>query len=86
MRTPIQPRRVSPNWTSCSTTRRAALEGMAKPMPMEPPEREKIAALMLENRTTGFCTYGEQYRGLHMNQTFVGVAFGSSNASGEGGQ
>jgi hypothetical protein len=53
---------------------------------MRSPEREKIAALMLENRTTGFCTYGEQYRGLHMNQTFVGVAFGSSNASGEEGQ
>ncbi len=50
------------------------------------PEREEIASLMLDNRTIGFCTYGEQYRGLHMNQTFVGIAFGTSNAPGEGGQ
>ena len=42
------------------------------------PEREDINDLMLDNRTTGFCTYGEQYRGQHMNQTFVGVAFGAS--------
>ena len=53
---------------------------------MRSPEREKIAGLMLDNRTTGFCTYGEQYRGLHMNQTFVGIAFGASNVSAEGGQ
>jgi len=50
---------------------------------MRSPEREKIADLMLDNRTTGFCTYGEQYRGLHMNQTFVGVAFGASCAGGQ---
>ncbi|WP_425101098.1 FIST N-terminal domain-containing protein [Tropicibacter sp. S64] len=28
-----------------------------------------------ERRVFGFNTYGEQHRGLHMNQTFVGVAF-----------
>ncbi len=53
---------------------------------MRSPEREKITGLMLDNCTTGFCTYGEQYRGLHMNQTFVGVAFGFSGTSVEGGQ
>jgi len=24
----------------------------------------------------GFNTYGEQYQGLHMNQTLAGIAFG----------
>ncbi len=47
------------------------------------PEREKIADLMRDNRTVGFCTYGEQYRGLHMNQSFVGVAFGASCGGGQ---
>ena len=31
---------------ACATTVRTMLEGMAKPMPIEPPEREKIAVLM----------------------------------------
>jgi hypothetical protein len=25
----------------------------------------------------GFSTYGEQYNGIHVNQTFTGVAIGS---------
>jgi len=50
---------------------------------MRSSEHERITGLMLDNHTTGFCTYGEQYRGLHMNQTFVGVAFGFSNTSGK---
>lgn len=29
--------------------------------------------------TTGFCTYGEQYNALHVNQTMVGVAFANAN-------
>ncbi len=43
MRTPIQPRRVSPNsrsWVTIAATLRA---GMAKPMPIEPPDGEMIA-------------------------------------------
>ena len=46
MRTPIQPRRVSPYLRSWAMTSRARLEGIEKPMPTEPPEGEKIAELM----------------------------------------
>ena len=38
--TPIQPRRTTPSFTMPSSTRRAVDTGMAKPMPMLPPERE----------------------------------------------
>ncbi len=34
-----------------------------------------VSELFQEKRVLGFNTYGEQYNGLHVNQTFVGVAF-----------
>ena len=40
MRTPIQPRSTFPVFCSCSMTGRASEAGMAKPMPIEPPEGE----------------------------------------------
>lgn len=40
----------------------------------------RIAELMECNRVTGFITYGEQYRGVHVNQTFTGIALGGSQA------
>jgi hypothetical protein len=43
MFTPSRPRRTSPNSSSWSMTERAMLEGMAKPMPMLPPPRERMA-------------------------------------------
>ncbi len=46
MLTPSQPRRVSPKLRSWSTTPDAISDGMAKPMPMEPPDGEMIAVLM----------------------------------------
>jgi hypothetical protein len=30
----------------------------------------------MKNNTVGFNTYGEQFRGLHINQTLVGIAIG----------
>jgi hypothetical protein len=33
--------------------------------------------LLAENRVVGFSTYGEQYRAMHINQTFTGVAIGT---------
>lgn len=42
-------------------------------------EKEKVAALLKANNVTGFATYGEQFRGVHINQTFVGVAIGTDN-------
>jgi hypothetical protein len=38
--TPIQPRVTLPCFTICSRTILAVETGMAKPMPIEPPERE----------------------------------------------
>ena len=37
---------------------------------------DKIWALLNRYRTVGFNTYGEQYAGVHINQTFTGIAFG----------
>ncbi|MDZ5645908.1 nitric oxide-sensing protein NosP [Nitrospirillum sp. BR 11828] len=35
-----------------------------------------VSDLFVANRVTGFCTYGEQYMSMHVNQTFTGVAIG----------
>ena len=35
-----------------------------------------INQLMTENGVIGFSTYGEQYDGIHVNQTFTGIAIG----------
>jgi len=49
-------------------------------------EREQIqdkapmGKLLASRNVVGFNTYGEQYQGIHVNQTFTGVAFGSSKA------
>ena len=40
----------------------------------------RIAAIMRDNRVVGFSTYGEQYRGMHVNQTFTGIAIGGAGA------
>lgn len=38
-------------------------------------EQEAVAALCRDFRIAGFNTYGEQHGGIHVNQTFVGLAF-----------
>lgn len=38
--------------------------------------------IMKSNKVFGFSTYGEQCDGLHMNQTFTGIAIGSEYAPG----
>ena len=43
MRTPSQPRRVSPKSRSWSTTLETTAADMAKPMPIEPPFGERMA-------------------------------------------
>jgi hypothetical protein len=40
-----------------------------------------ISELYRENRVIGFGTYGEQYRSMHLNQTFTGIAFGQRQAA-----
>ncbi len=37
----------------------------------------RLSELYTQHRVVGFGTYGEQYRGVHVNQTFTGVAIGS---------
>jgi len=38
--------------------------------------QEDVSALLRANRVIGFNTYGEQFDGMHLNQTFTGVALG----------
>lgn len=40
--------------------------------------RDLIGRFMGDRRVIGFSTYGEQYNGVHVNQTFTGVAFGGA--------
>lgn len=38
--------------------------------------REQVAAILEENHTIGFATYGEQINAMHVNQTLTGVCIG----------
>ncbi len=38
---------------------------------------DHVGRLLSQSNVVGFSTYGEQYRGLHVNQTFTGIAIGS---------
>lgn len=40
--------------------------------------KEPVGELFKRNNTVGFSTYGEQYGGVHVNQTFTGIAIGSA--------
>lgn len=42
--------------------------------------REQVAALLRASHAVGFSTYGEQYQGVHVNQTLTGVALGARRA------
>jgi hypothetical protein len=35
-----------------------------------------VSDILVRNKVIGFCTYGEQYNAMHVNQTFTGIAFG----------
>lgn len=37
----------------------------------------RVSEIMKENQVVGFCTYGEQFNSMHVNQTFTGVAIGA---------
>jgi hypothetical protein len=37
---------------------------------------DRVGELLMRNNTIGFNTYGEQFRGVHVNQTLVGIAIG----------
>src|SRR5450830_108810 len=42
---------------------------------------QQIGAFLREQRVIGFNTYGEQFNGMHINQTFTGVAIGRNRAA-----
>ena len=46
--------------------------------------KERVGALLRQNNTVGFNTYGEQFGGVHVNQTFTGIAIGSAEEPGDG--
>lgn len=41
----------------------------------------EMSELYRQNNVIGFGTYGEQYRSMHLNQTFTGIAFGRREAA-----
>lgn len=40
---------------------------------------EEVSSELMRNNTVGFNTYGEQYAGVHINQTLTGIAIGLPN-------
>jgi hypothetical protein len=40
-----------------------------------------VGQILASNNTIGFNTYGEQFQGVHVNQTLTGVAIGMSSAA-----
>ena len=44
-------------------------------------EHEAVASILRRYGVIGFNTYGEQFNGMHINQTFTGVAIGQRNVS-----
>ena len=43
----------------------------------------KMSEIYRQNNVIGFNTYGEQYRAMHLNQTFTGIAFGPTQQATE---
>lgn len=39
---------------------------------------EKVSSIMRAHNVVGFSTYGEQFQGMHVTQTFTGIAFGQT--------
>jgi len=44
-------------------------------------EVHKIGAIMTTNKVAGFSTQGEHFQGMHINQTFTGIAIGQRSIS-----
>jgi len=42
---------------------------------------DKVSAILREHHVVGFSTYGEQFRGMHVNQTFTGIAIGAKKVA-----
>jgi hypothetical protein len=44
---------------------------------------DRVGEVFLRNNTIGFNTYGEQFHGVHVNQTLVGIAIGMDSTETE---
>lgn len=42
--------------------------------------KDRVTAIFQANNTIGFSSYGEQFRGIHNNQTFTGCVFGCASS------
>ena len=42
---------------------------------------ERVAEIFRSNNAIGFNSYGEQFHGVHVNQTLTGIAIGSAPVS-----
>jgi hypothetical protein len=42
---------------------------------------DKVSAILREHNVVGFSSYGEQFRGMHVNQTFTGIAIGAKRVA-----
>jgi hypothetical protein len=45
--------------------------------------QDRVSDIFRRNHVIGFYTYGEQFRGVHVNQTLVGLAIGSASMENE---
>jgi hypothetical protein len=45
---------------------------------------ERVGQILRSNNTVGFNTYGEQFQGVHINQTFTGIAIGMNRTEAHG--
>ncbi len=45
--------------------------------------KDRVGEIFLRNNTIGFNTYGEQFQGVHINQTLVGIAFSADSKGAE---
>ena len=43
---------------------------------------DRVGDILRRNNAVGFNTYGEQFCGVHVNQTLTGIALGSRSAQG----
>jgi hypothetical protein len=45
--------------------------------------KDRVGEIFLRNNAIGFNTYGEQFQGVHINQTLVGIAIGADSPEAE---
>lgn len=46
--------------------------------------KDRVGEIFKKNNTIGFSSYGEQFHGVHVNQTLTGIAIGTSSESAAG--